>query len=195
MPSFPSVQGPARQPATPPSGAAGTEARPAASSAPSSSVPLSSRSSSQAPVDRSASNSVAPRAGIAQQAAWGAQQPFSEGYYHQAVALVNAPLRERQIGITAESARSVSSNLSGVQAGSTSFTQAHMNEAMSFGADAIAHARNGDLRNAAMTGAGAVVNAVASMSAGPAMDFERERRSGDPERMAHALSTLHSNFP
>jgi len=114
-------------------------------------------------------------------------------YYPHAVHLVSQALQDNKFGITQSSHDGVIGNLQGLHAGSQHLVGAHMTESVGFGKDALKHAMNGEFRDGAMTAAGSVLNAAASMTAAPAHMFDSMRKSDKPEHVAAALSS-HTDF-
>ncbi|VWC48470.1 hypothetical protein BLA6860_07602 [Burkholderia lata] len=130
---------------------------------------------------------------VTQQAASHMEQPDAT-YYSAAVFGVSSVLQHGQYGITEGSHNSVVGNLDGLSKGTQTHTGAHMNESKSFGKDAVEHFRQGEYRDAAMTAAGSAINAVASMTVGPARDFETARKDPRPEISVAASASLHQDF-
>ncbi|EDT38460.1 hypothetical protein [Burkholderia ambifaria] len=115
-------------------------------------------------------------------------------YYSAAVYGVSSVLQHGQLGITKGSRDSVVSNLDGIADGTQTHTDAHMKESKAFGKDAVEHLQRGEYRDAAVTAAGSAINAVASMTVGPARDFETARQHPDPQIAAAAAASLHQDF-
>ncbi|WP_175947143.1 hypothetical protein [Burkholderia pyrrocinia] len=115
-------------------------------------------------------------------------------YYSAAVFGVSSVLQHGQLGITEGSHNSVVGNLDGISQGKQTHTGAHMNESKSFGKDAVEHFQRGEYRDAAVTAAGSAINAVASMTVGPARDFETARQHPDPKISVAASASLHQDF-
>jgi hypothetical protein len=132
------------------------------------------------------------RPNVTQTAAEYAAKPGAS-YYPHAVHLVSQGLQDNKFGITQSSHDGVIGNLQGLHEGSQHLVGAHMTESVGFGKDALKHAMNGEFRDGAMTAAGSVLNAAASMTAAPAHMFDSMRKSDKPEHVAAALSS-HTDF-
>ncbi|VWB89968.1 hypothetical protein [Burkholderia lata] len=130
---------------------------------------------------------------VTQQAASHMEKPDAT-YYSAAVFGVSSALQHGQYGITEGSHKSVVGNLDGLSQGTQTHTGAHMNESKSFGKDAVEHFQRGEYGDAAMTAAGSAINAVASMTVGPARDFETARKDPRPEISVAASASLHQDF-
>ncbi|CAB3770724.1 hypothetical protein B7G54_34990 [Burkholderia puraquae] len=130
---------------------------------------------------------------VTQQAASHMEKPDAT-YYSAAVFGVSSVLQHGQYGITEGSHNSVVGNLNGLAQGTQSHTGAHMEESKSFGKDAVEHLQRGEYRDAAITAAGSAINAVASMTVGPARDFETARKNPDPKISVAASASLHQEF-
>ncbi|WP_175951991.1 hypothetical protein [Burkholderia sp. BCC0405] len=133
------------------------------------------------------------RKDVTDQAASHMEKPDAT-YYSAAVFKVSSVLQDRQFGITEGSHNSVAGNLDGISQGTQTHTGAHMAESKSFGTDAVKHVQRGEYRDAAVTAAGSVINAVASMTVGPARDFETARHHPDPKISVAAAASLHQDF-
>ncbi|WP_232482290.1 hypothetical protein [Burkholderia ubonensis] len=133
------------------------------------------------------------RENVTEQAAAYMAQP-SATYYSAAVHGVSSALQDNALGITQRSHDSVLGNLHGISQGKQTHTAAHMTESRSFGADALEHARRGELRDGAVTAFGSALNAAASMTVGPARDLQTALDNPDPQVRTRAMASLHSDF-
>ncbi|KIP14999.1 hypothetical protein KY49_2083 [Burkholderia sp. MSHR3999] len=115
-------------------------------------------------------------------------------YYSAAVQAVSTVLGNNGLGITEQSQASVLDNLEGISKGKQTHTSAHMAESLSFGKDALEHARRGELRDGAVTAFGSALNAAASMTVGPARDLQTALDNPDPQVRTRAMASLHSDF-
>ncbi|MCS6456774.1 hypothetical protein [Burkholderia thailandensis] len=115
-------------------------------------------------------------------------------YYSAAVHQVSSTLQNNGLGITQRSHDSVLRNLQGIEQGTQTHTGAHMTESRSFGNDAVNHFQRREYLDSAVTAFGSAVNAAASMTVGPARDFETARRHPDPQIAARAAASLHQDF-
>ncbi|WP_205972533.1 hypothetical protein [Paraburkholderia sp. Tr-20389] len=129
------------------------------------------------------------RPNVTQTAAEYAAKPGAT-YYPHAVHLVSQALQDNKFGITQSSHDGVIGNLQGLHEGKQHLVGAHLTEAVGFAGDALKHGAKLEFGDAAMTGAGAVVNAAAAGTAAPAHMFEDMRKSDKPEHVAAALSSL-----
>ncbi|WP_232427163.1 hypothetical protein [Burkholderia ubonensis] len=170
-----------------------------------SSTPSSSSSESQpttqphtrppasGPLSGLQSTPLGRREHVTEQAATYMAQP-SATYYSAAVHGVSSVLQNNSLGITQRSHDSVLGNLHGISQGTQTHTGAHMAESQTFAADAFRHARQGELRDSAVTAFGSAVNAAASMTVGPARDLQTYLDHPDPEVRARAIASLNSDF-
>jgi hypothetical protein len=140
---------------------------------------------------RSSTNSLPPRASIAEISGAQSKKPFHESYYAQSVSLVNSLLQQAGMGITASSSQSVKKNLEDTVSGKLSYTAAHAAEVKNFALDTAAHLTTGKYKDAALTATGAAVNAAALFTVGGAMDAEKERQSTDLAKMVEAAAKQH----
>jgi hypothetical protein len=129
------------------------------------------------------------RTDVTQTAAEFAAKPGAT-YYPAAVHHVSHGMENNKFGITQSSHDGVIGNMQGLEDGSQHLVGAHLNETVGFGTDAAKHALKGEYRDAAMTAAGSVLNAAASMTAAPAHMFDSMRKSDKPEHVAAAHSSM-----
>ncbi|WP_230942648.1 hypothetical protein [Burkholderia stagnalis] len=115
-------------------------------------------------------------------------------YYSAAVHHVSSTLQSNGFGITPGSRDSVLGNLHGISQGTQTHTGAHMTESKSFGTDALGHLQRGEYRDGAVTAFGSALNAAASMTVGPARDFEAARHSSNAWDASRATASLHQDF-
>jgi hypothetical protein len=151
------------------------------------------RQSSSRPTGSGELSGLKRRDDVTNQAASHMEQPGAT-YYSAAVFGVSTVLGQNKLGITKGSHDSVLGNLEGISQGKQTHTGAHMNESKSFGQDAFAHLQRGEYRDAAVTAAGSVLNAAASMTVGPARDFETARKNPDLKISTAAAASLHQDF-
>ncbi|WP_226383305.1 hypothetical protein [Burkholderia mayonis] len=133
------------------------------------------------------------RENVTNQAATFASYPNAT-YYSAAVHQVSSTLQDNGLGITQGSHDSVLGNLRGIHDGTQTHTGAHLAESASFGRDAQQHLRAGEYRDGAVTAFGSAINAAASMTVGPARDFETARQHPDPQISSRATASLHNDF-
>lgn len=136
---------------------------------------------------------MARRQNVTRQATFLAQQPKA-GYYPPAVQHVSDLLEKQNIGISDYAHNSVIANMLGLQSGTQTHTGAHMEESRVFARDALNHFKSGETLLAAVNLFGSCLNGLASMTVGPAHDFDSARKSPDPARRARAHASLNGEF-
>ncbi|WP_338927075.1 hypothetical protein [Mycetohabitans endofungorum] len=137
--------------------------------------------------------SMARRRNVTRQAAVFAQHPGAK-YYPPAVRQISGLLEKQNIGISDHAHDGVIANMKGLCSGTQTHTGAHLIESRVFGRDAIEHLRSGEMYLAAVNCFGSLINGVASMTVGPAHDFDDARRSSDPQRAARAYASIGWDF-
>ncbi|AZZ91457.1 hypothetical protein EUZ85_12215 [Hahella sp. KA22] len=84
----------------------------------------------------------------------------AQTYYGQAVNGVNSFLQQNGVPLPNDQAHSIANNVSEHERGTLSQGEAHMREARMFAGSAVQYAAQGDFKNAAINGVGAVANTL-----------------------------------
>ncbi|CBW76875.1 unnamed protein product (plasmid) [Mycetohabitans rhizoxinica HKI 454] len=137
--------------------------------------------------------SMARRRNVTSQAACFAQHPEAK-YYPPVVQQISGLLEKQNIGISDRAHDGVIANMEGLRSGTQTHTGAHLVESRVFGRDAIEHFKSGETYLAVVNCVGSLINGVASMTVGPAHDFDDARRSSDPQRAARAYASIAWDF-